>query len=92
MQVTEQFSSNKSFDTVLQLIYMSSNLFSSFEFQNELGFLKITEEGQYSQSELRTLLTHFLDLVEFLSHERVQLVQDPVNEFCYALTGLIGGY
>jgi hypothetical protein len=92
MQSTEHLIINKSVEKVLQLIYMSTNLFSSFEFQNELGFLKIHDEGQYSQSELRTLLTYFLDLVEFLFFERVQLVQDPVNEFCYALNGLIGGY
>ncbi|MFX0185707.1 MAG: hypothetical protein ACFE95_21690 [Candidatus Hodarchaeota archaeon] len=92
MQITERLSSNKSLDTVLQLIYVSSNLFSSFEFQDELGFLKIHDGGQYSKSELRKLLTYFLDLIEFLTHERVILVQDPENEFCYSFTGLIGGY
>jgi hypothetical protein len=59
MQMFEQLNSSKSFESVLLLIYIFSNLFSSLKFQNELIFLEIYVSDQNSQSEERCRLTYF---------------------------------
>ncbi len=87
MQVTDQFGIKKSLDQVFQLLFMSTNLFSSLEFQNKLCFLQMKKKNQYSDSELKLLLTYFLDLIEYFSHERVQMIQDPADSSRYALSG-----
>ena len=87
MQQTEQFGLRKTLDRLLQLIFISTNIFTTFEYQNELSFLKIDYDDQYSESELQHLLTYFLDLIEVFSQERLHLIQDPVDNSRYALSG-----
>jgi hypothetical protein len=45
------------------------------------------ENNIYSDPELKQLLTYFLDLIEYLSHEKLQLIQDPTDSSRYALIG-----
>ncbi len=87
MQLTEQFGLRKTLDRLLQLVFISTNLFATFEFQNELCFLKVDNDEQYSESELKQLLTYFLDLIEVFSQERLHLIQDPADDSRYALSG-----
>ncbi|MFX0125305.1 MAG: hypothetical protein ACFFAE_16880 [Candidatus Hodarchaeota archaeon] len=87
MQVTEQFGIKKSLDQVFQLLFMSTNLFSSFELQNELCSLQMKDGNKYSDAELKKLLTYFLDLIEYFSNEKLQMIQDPEDRSRYALTG-----
>ena len=85
MTFIKQFGMEPSLDRVLQLVYMSANLFTAFNVEQDHGKLKIDEDRQYSKSERTELLTYFLDLVEYFSHERIHLVQDPKDESTYAL-------
>ena len=87
MQLTEQFGLRKTLDHLFQLIFISTNLFETFDFQDELSFLKIGNNEQYTDSDLKSLLTYFLDLIEFFSHERLHLIQDPADNSRYALSG-----
>ena len=88
MQIAQQFGLKKSLDHLFQLIYMSSNLFSSFEIRDKLCFLEIdTEAKNYSETDLQKLLTYFLDLVEHFTHERIHLIQDSVDHSRYAVSG-----
>ncbi len=87
MQVLEHFGLKKTLDQLFQLIYLSTNLLVSFECQNELGFLKVDHEGLYSNEEEKHLLTYFLDLIEFFTHEKVHLIQDPEDSSRYILNG-----
>ncbi|MFW9906295.1 MAG: hypothetical protein ACFFFH_18385 [Candidatus Thorarchaeota archaeon] len=87
MQVTEQFGIKKSLDLIFQLLIMSTNLFSSFELQNELCLLQIRHDNNLSDMELKKLLSYFLDLIEYFSHERLQIIQDPMDNTRYALIG-----
>lgn len=92
LQVTKQFGLSKSLDYAFQLVYISTNLFSSFEFENGLGVLQIEDTGEYSPSEYQQLLAYFLDLIEYFTHERIHLIQDPIDHSRYAIIGLpIGG-
>ncbi len=87
MHLTQQFGLMKMLDRLLQLIFISTNIFTTFEYQNKLCFLKIEDDNQYSESELQHLLTYFLDLIEVFSQERLHLIQDPVDNSRYALSG-----
>ncbi len=87
MQIAQQFGLKKSLDHLFQLIYMSSNLFSSFEIQDKLCFLGIDENTEYSEKDVQKLLTYFLDLVEQFTHERISLIQDPVDHSRFAVCG-----
>ncbi|MFX1517938.1 MAG: hypothetical protein ACFFC6_16675 [Promethearchaeota archaeon] len=87
MQVTEQFGIKKSLDRIFQLLYMSTNLFSSFELQNELCLIQTKQDINLSDLELKELLSYFLDLIEYFSHEKLQMIRDPINNTQYALTG-----
>jgi hypothetical protein len=87
MQVTQQLGFKKTLDHLFQLIYMSSNLFSSFEIQDTLCFLEIDENTPYSLTDQQKLLTYFLDLVEYFTHEKIHLIQDSQNHFRYAVSG-----
>lgn len=40
-----------------------------------------------SDSEIKQLLSYFLDLIEYFSHEKLQMIQDPADSSRYALTG-----
>ena len=87
MQVTEQFGIKKSLDLIFQLLFMSINLFSSFELQNELCLIQIKQDINISDTELKKLLSYFLDLIEYFSHEKLQMIQDPKDSSRYVLTG-----
>ena len=87
MQIAQQFGLKKSLDHLFQLVYMSSNLFSSFEIQDNLCFLEINEGNEHSEADVQKLLTYFLDLVEHFTHERISLVQDPVDHSRFAVCG-----
>lgn len=89
MQITEQFGLKKSLDYLFQLIYISNKLFSGFEFQQDLGFLQINDSKieQFSETGIKRLLSYYLDLIEFFSHEKLLLIQDPVDKSRYSLTG-----
>lgn len=87
MQVTEQFGIKKSLDQVFQLLFISTHLFLSFEPQNELWILQMKKKNELSDSELKKLLSYFLDLIEYFSHEKLQMIQDPADSSRYALTG-----
>lgn len=87
MQVSQRFGLKKKLDYLYQLIYMSSNLFSSFEIENNLCFLEIDENTPYSLADQQRLLTYFLDLIEYFSHERIYLIQDPTNPSRYVVCG-----
>ncbi|UCE14754.1 MAG: hypothetical protein JSV04_06130 [Candidatus Heimdallarchaeota archaeon] len=87
MQIVKQFGLKKTLDHLIQLIYISTNILDSFDYQNDISFLRIDQSLDYSESELNQLLTYFLDLIEFFTHERVRLTQDPVDSSCFALSG-----
>jgi hypothetical protein len=87
VQVTEQFGIKKSLDRIFQLIFLSTYLFSSFELQNELCLIQTKQDTNLSDLELRKLLSYFLDLIEYFSQEKLQMIQDPMDESRYALTG-----
>ena len=87
MQVTQRLGLKKTLDHLFQLIYMSSNLFSSFEIQDNLCFLEIDENTPYSIEEQQKILTYFLDLVEYFTHERIHFIQDSTNLSRYAVSG-----
>ena len=87
MQIAKQFGMEKSLDHLFQLIYMSSNLFSSFEIEDKRCFLEIDEDAKHSETDVQKLLTYFLDLVEHFTHERISLVQDPVDHSRFAVCG-----
>jgi len=87
VQVTEQFVVKKSLDRIFQLLFMSTNLFSSFELQNELCLIQTKQDTKLSDSELKKLLSYFLDLIEYFSHEKLQMIQDTMDSSRYALTG-----
>jgi hypothetical protein len=89
MQITEQFGLKKSLDYLFQLIYISNKLFSGFDFQQDLGFLQIDnlKIEQFSETDIKRLLSYYLDLIEFFSHEKLLLIQDPVDKSRYSLTG-----
>ena len=87
MQATDQFGIKKALDRVLQLLFISTYLFSSFEFQNGLGLLQTKQDTDLSDMELKKLLSYFLDLIEHFSHEKLQMIQDPSDDSRYALTG-----
>jgi hypothetical protein len=87
VQVTEQFGIKKSLDQVFQLLFMTTNLISSFEPQDDLWLLQMKKGSKLSDAELKKLLTYFLDLIEYFSHEKLQMIQDPVDSSRYALTG-----
>lgn len=87
MQVTEQFGIKKSLDRIFQLLFMSTNLFSSFELQNELCVIQTKQDTNLSDMELKKLLSYFLDLIEYFSHEKLQMIQDPTDNSRYAITG-----
>lgn len=92
MQMTKQFGLNTSLDYAFQLVYISANLFSSFEFENGLGVIQIEDTGEYSTEEYQQLLTYFLDLIEYFTHEKIHLIRDPGDHSRYAIIGLpIGG-
>ena len=52
MQVTEQFGIKKSLDRIFQLLFMSTNLFSSFELQNELCLLQMRQDTDLSDIDI----------------------------------------
>jgi hypothetical protein len=85
MQVTAQFGLKKSLERLMQLVFLSSNFFSTIEVENQLIGLSI--DKKFSEQERKQLLTYFLDLVESLSLERIYLTQDPNNEFRYFYNG-----
>ncbi|MFX1285642.1 MAG: hypothetical protein ACFFB5_18525 [Promethearchaeota archaeon] len=85
--MTDQFGIKKSLDRVFQLLFMSTNLFSSFELRDKLCLLQMNKKYNFSDPELKQLLIYFLDLIEYFSHERLLLIQDPVDSSRYALTG-----
>ncbi|MFW9904918.1 MAG: hypothetical protein ACFFFH_11340 [Candidatus Thorarchaeota archaeon] len=87
MQVTDQFGIKKSLDRVFQLLFISTYLFSSFELQKGLGLLQTKQDTDLSDKELKKLLLYFLDLIEYFSHEKLQMIQDPLDDSRYALTG-----
>ncbi|MHA2226127.1 MAG: hypothetical protein ACXAC8_13030 [Candidatus Hodarchaeales archaeon] len=87
MRITEQFCVKKSLDRLFQLMFISTNFFTSFEFQNDMCFLQIDKDERYTDLERRVLLTYFLDLIEFFSHERVRLIEDPGDSYRFALNG-----
>ena len=91
MLVSPQFGVGSSLEQVFQLIHLSSNLFSSFEMQQEFASLKIRNLDNCSKQERKLLLRYFLDIIEFFSRERLSLVQDPLNDLCYSLVGFSGG-
>ncbi len=87
MQVSQRLGLKKTLDHLFQLIYMSSNLFSSFEIEDNLFSLEIDENTPYSLADQQRLLTYFLDLIEYFTHERIYLIQDPANPFRYVVCG-----
>lgn len=89
MRLTQQFGMKKSLDHLFQLLYMSTILFSNFESQEGLHVLhlKYNCSQNYTEAEVRQLLSYFLDLVEYFTHERIHLIQDPLDETQYALSG-----
>lgn len=91
MVVTQQFleciGSKLNLDYLLQLVYISVNLFSSFEHDNSLLALKLKENSNLSEPEKKKILSYFLDLIENLSIERCMLSQDPTNPLKYFLIG-----
>ncbi|MFX0150127.1 MAG: hypothetical protein ACFFAJ_05060 [Candidatus Hodarchaeota archaeon] len=87
MQITGQFGLKKSLDYLIQLIFISNKLFSAFEFQQDLGFLQIKNVERFSETNLSRILSYYLDLIEFFSHEKLLLIQDPAEKSRYSLTG-----
>jgi hypothetical protein len=87
VQVTEQYGIKKSLDQIFQLLFISTNLFSSFELHNELCLLQTKQDIDLSDIELRKLLSYFLDLIEYFSHEKLQMIQDPTDNSRYAIIG-----
>ena len=86
MQVTTQFGFKKSLESLMQLVFLTSNFFTTVDIQNQICAFEIKNE-KFSEDERKQLLTYFLDLVEKLSLERIYLTQDPSNEFRYFYSG-----
>lgn len=86
MQVTTQFGFQRSIDRLIQLIYLSSNVFSSIEISDNVCAINL-KENKYSEEERKKLLTYFLDLIDSLSLEKIYLTQDPNNELRYYYNG-----
>jgi hypothetical protein len=86
MQVTTQFGFKRSIDRLIQLIYLSSNVFSSIEISDNVCAINL-KENKYSEEERKKLLTYFLDLIDSLSLEKIYLTQDPNNELRYYYNG-----
>ena len=86
MQVTTQFGFKKSLESLMQLVFLTSNFFSTIQVENQICAFTVADE-RFSDDERRQLLTYFLDLVEKLSLERIYLTQDPSNEFRYFYSG-----
>ncbi len=89
MRVTEQFGLNAPLDRLYQLIHLSTNFFSEFEKHNDLCFINLKSISEIGISELEKnqLLVYFLDLVQYFSQERLNLIQDPMNNERVALSG-----
>lgn len=85
MSTQSQFGFKKSLDRIIQLIYLSSNVFTDLEVQNQVCALNVKDS--YSETEKNQLLTYFLDLIESLSLERIYLTQDPNDENRYFYNG-----
>ena len=81
MSTQSQFGFKKSLDRIIQLIYLSSNVFTDLEVQNQVCALNVKDS--YSETEKNQLLTYFLDLIESLSLERIYLTQDPNDAKSY---------
>ena len=86
MQVTTQFGFKKSLESLMQLVYLTSNFFSTINVDNQVCAFTVADD-RFSEDERRQLLTYFLDLIEKLSLERIYLTQDPSNEFRYFYSG-----
>ncbi|NHJ01698.1 MAG: hypothetical protein EAX86_06115 [Candidatus Heimdallarchaeota archaeon] len=87
MQLTEQFTSKKALDRLYQLVYISSNLFDNMEVINKLGLIKMKDLENYSELELKELLIYFLDLLEYFSNEKLNLLPDANDPNRYVLCG-----
>lgn len=87
MQVTTQFGFKRSIDQLFQLIYLSSNFFSSIEISDNICAINLKENKQHSEEERKKLLTYFLDLIDSLSLEKIHITQDPNNELRYYYNG-----
>ena len=90
MTVTQQFAdciNQSKLDYIFQLIYVSVNLFSSFEHKDSTLSINLKENEQLSEPEKKKILSYFLDLIETLSIERCMLSQDPSNPLKYFLIG-----
>ena len=81
MQITQQFTNSlglkKTLDYVMQLLFISVNMFSSLENTSDVLSFKINEDDQFTEIERSHILTYMLNIIEYLTHERVQLIQDP---------------
>ncbi|MFW9855748.1 MAG: hypothetical protein ACFFFG_11835 [Candidatus Thorarchaeota archaeon] len=89
--LTKQFGVTYPLEHVFQLIYLSANLFSSFEVQDALAELKLQDPHRYSPEEHKIVLRYFLDLIENLTAERLNLIQNPTDDQCYVLVGFAAG-
>ncbi|MHA1215037.1 MAG: hypothetical protein ACTSPG_07050 [Candidatus Hodarchaeales archaeon] len=89
MRLSQQYGLKKSLDHLFQFLFMSVNLFSSFESQNGLHFLKLNPEylDKFSEPELQQLLSYFLDLVEYFTNEKIQMIQNPSDKTIFTLSG-----
>ena len=85
MQVTTQFGFKRSIDRLIQLVFLSSNFFSSIEISDNVCAINLKDK--YSEDERNQLLTYFLDLIDSLSLEKIYLTQDPNNELRYYYNG-----
>ena len=85
MQVTTQFGFKRSIDRLIQLVFLSSNFFSSIEISDNVCAINLKDK--YSEDERNQLLTYFLDLIDSLSLEKIYLTQDPDNELRYYYNG-----
>ena len=86
MQVATHFGLKKSLERLMQLIFLTSNFFSTVDIQNQICAFEIKSE-QFSEDERKQLLNYFLDLIETLSLEKIYLTKDPNNEFRYFYNG-----
>ncbi|MFW9855642.1 MAG: hypothetical protein ACFFFG_11305 [Candidatus Thorarchaeota archaeon] len=91
MLVTKQFGTEYPLERVFQLIYLSANLFSSFEVQDQLAQIRLQDPHRYATHELTIILRYFLDLIENLTSERLNVIQDPKEAQCFSLIGFSGG-
>ena len=87
MSKLNQFGMNKRLEELMQLVFISCNLFSDIsKVDNGLLTIKTKNHSNYTQQECELVLRYFLDLIRSLSFEECHLIQDQSNPDNYYIS------